>query len=60
MPLYLGIANNGTFVSADDYSLQDSNGEHLDAEQLINKLKIFLDGTQCRLTINQQPSKENE
>jgi hypothetical protein len=40
MAVYLGISNNGTFVSSDGYTLQDSDGLSLTALPATSKLKI--------------------
>jgi hypothetical protein len=59
MALYLGVANNGTFVSSDGYSLLDSNNLSLTALPEINKLKIVLNGIVYRVNVN-LPKKESE
>ena len=59
MALYLGITNNGSFVSSDGYSLQDSNGMSLMALPYTNKLKIMLNGVAYRLNVK-LPEKESE
>lgn len=52
MALYLGIDNDGTFVSSEGYVLQDSNGLTLTALPVVNKRKIIIDNVVYRLNIN--------
>lgn len=52
MALYLGISNNGTFVSSDGYRLQDSDGLLLTALQESNKWKIIIDNVAYRVNVN--------
>lgn len=59
MAVYLGLSNNGTFVSSDGYALQDSNGLFLTALPSTSKLKIILNGVAYRLNI-ELPVKESE
>lgn len=59
MALYLGVINNGTFVSSDGYALQDSNGISLIALPETSKLKIMLNGVVYRLNVK-LPEKESE
>lgn len=59
MALYLGVTNNGTFVSSDGYTLQDSNGLYLVALPETSKLKIILNGVSYRLNVK-LPEKESE
>ena len=59
MALYLGISNNGTFVTSDGYTLQDSNGLSLTALPATSKLKINLNGVAYRLNVK-FPEKESE
>jgi hypothetical protein len=59
MALYLGIANNGTFVSSDGYALQDSNSLSLTALPATSKLKIILNGVAYRVNVK-LPEKESE
>lgn len=59
MALYLGVANNGTIISSDGYSLQDSNSLSLTALPATSKLKIVLNGIVYRININLQ-TKESE
>jgi hypothetical protein len=49
MALYLGIKNNGTFITADGYVLQDSNGLSLTALPSTNKQKIILGNIMYRV-----------
>lgn len=59
MAVYLGVSNNGTFVSSDGYTLQDSDGLSLTALSATNKLKVILNGIVYRVNIN-LPKKESE
>lgn len=59
MALYLGIANNGNFITSDGYSLQDANGLSLTALATTDKWKIILDNVVYRLNIK-LPEKEDE
>lgn len=59
MALYLGVSNNGAFVSSDGYALQDLNGLSLNAVPATSKLKIILNGVVYRLNVK-LPEKESE
>jgi hypothetical protein len=59
MSLHLGIVNNGSFVSADGYKLQDSTGTHLSATFLVNKLKVMINGVIYSFKVK-LPKKESE
>ena len=59
MAVYLGVSNNGTFVSSDGYTLQDSDGLSLMALPATTKLKVILNGIVYRVNIN-LPTKESE
>ena len=59
MALYLGIVNNGTFVSSEGYTLLDSNSLYLTAIPATNKHKIILNDIAYRLNIK-LPAKESE
>ena len=52
MAIYLGVANDGTFVSSDGYRLQDSNGLYLNAMQASDKWKIIIDNVVYRVNVN--------
>ena len=52
MALYLGIDNNGTFVSSDGYTLQDSSGLSVSALSSVSKYKIILDNIVYRVNVN--------
>lgn len=52
MAIYLGIANDGTFVSSDGYSLRDANDLSLYAMQASDKWKIILNGVVYRMNVN--------
>lgn len=52
MALYLGLSNDGTFVSSDGYILQDINGLFLTAIPTTDKWKIIIDNVVYRLNIN--------
>ena len=63
MALYLGITSNGTFVSSDGYTLQDSNDLVLAALPTSNKYKVILNNVVYRLNVNLNSnlnSKESE
>lgn len=59
MAMYLGVSNNGTFVSSDGYKLQDNDGLSLSALPANGKLKIILNGVVYRFNIK-LPEKESE
>jgi hypothetical protein len=59
MAVYLGIANDGTFVSSDGYSIQDSEGLSLYAMQASDKWKIILNNVVYRVNVNLD-KKESE
>lgn len=59
MAIYLGISNDGTFVSSDGYSLRDSNNVSLYAEQASDKWKVILNGVVYRVKVNLD-TKESE
>lgn len=59
MALYLGVSNNGTFVSSDGYALKDSNNLLLNAQFKTAKFKIILNGIAYRVNI-ELPKKESE
>lgn len=59
MAIYLGIVNDGTFVSSDGYSLRDSNNISLYAEQASDKWKIVLNNVVYRVNVNLD-TKESE
>lgn len=59
MAIYLGIVNDGTFVSSDGYSLRDSNNLSLYAQQASDKWKIVLNNVVYRVNVNLD-TKESE
>lgn len=59
MAVYLGITNNGTFVSSDDYALYDSDNLALSATAATSKYKVVLNGVVYRFNIK-LPAKESE
>jgi hypothetical protein len=59
MAIYLGIVNDGTFVSSDGYSLRDANNISLYAEQASDKWKVILNGVAYRVKVNLD-TKESE
>ena len=59
MAVYLGISNNGQFVSSDGYILHDSDSVHLTALPLTTKFKIILNGVACHVNI-ELPTKESD
>lgn len=59
MAVYLGVINNGAFVSSDGYTLQDVNSSSLNASPSTNKFRITLNGVPYRLNVK-LPVKESE
>ena len=59
MAIYLGISNNGSFVSLDDYALQDVNNLYLYAQPESSKWKIMLNNVLYRVNIDLD-TKESE
>lgn len=59
MAVYLGISNDGTFVSSDGYTLQDSNDLSLTALSSVHKYKIILNNVVYRVNVNLN-TKESE
>jgi hypothetical protein len=59
MALYLGINNDGTFVSSDGYTLTDSNDLYLSALPVAGKLKIIFNGVAYHVNVK-LPEKESE
>jgi hypothetical protein len=59
MALYLGVANNGRFITLDGYTLQDSNSLSLSALPAVSKFKIMLNGVAYHVNI-ELPAKESE
>lgn len=59
MAIYLGIANNGTFITSDGYTLKDSNNLSLAAFPDTNKFKLILNNVVYRLNVNLN-TKESE
>lgn len=59
MAIYLGIVNDGTFVSSDGYSLRDSNDLSLYALQASDKWKIILNNVVYHVKVNLD-TKESE
>lgn len=59
MAIYLGINNDGTFVSSDEYKLQDLDGLYLYALQASDKWKIILNNVVYRVNVNLD-TKESE
>ena len=53
MALYLGIKNDGTFVSSDGYSLQDANGMSLFAMAVPDKWKIIINNVVYNLNLKE-------
>ena len=52
MAIYLGISNDGTFVSSDGYSLRDANDLSLYATPATYKWKIILNNVVYNLNVN--------
>ena len=59
MAVYLGISNNGQFISSDGYALHDSDSVYLTALPLTTKFKITLNGVAYRVNVK-LPVKESE
>lgn len=59
MGVYLGVINNGNFITADDYKLLDSNNILLLALSAVNKFKINLNNVEYHVNIK-LPAKESE
>ena len=59
MAVYLGIVNDGTFVSSDGYTLKDSNGITLHAMQEVSRYKVVIDNIVYRVNVNLS-SKDGE
>ena len=51
MAIYLGILNDGTFVTSDGYILQDTHGTALYAIPASDKWKIIINNEVYRLNI---------
>ena len=52
MAVYLGVPNNGTFITSDEYKLQDSAGINLIATPSINEWNVVIDNVVYRVNIN--------
>lgn len=52
MAVYLGIVNDGTFITSDGYRLQDINDVYLYAKQATDKWKIIIDNVVYRVNVN--------
>jgi hypothetical protein len=52
MAIYLGITNDGTFVSSDGYRLLDANDLFLYAMQASDKCKVIIDNIIYRVNVN--------
>lgn len=59
MALYLGVSNDGTFVSSEGYKLQSSDDLLLSAIPVSNKQKIIINNVVYRLNI-ELTAKESE
>lgn len=59
MAVYLGIANDGTFVSSDGYSLLDSNDLSLYALHASDKRKVIINNVVYNVKVNLD-TKESE
>lgn len=57
MAVYLGIKNDGTFITADNYRLQDVNGLSLNAFPVSDKLKIILNNTVYNVNLNKKEAE---
>ena len=52
MAIYLGIVNDGTFITSDGYRLQDSTGLYLSALHASDKWKVIIDNVVYRVNVN--------
>ena len=52
MALYLGVVNDGTFITSDGYTLQDSNGLSLYASPETTKWKIIINNIVYNLNVD--------
>ena len=52
MAIYLGIGNNGVFVTSDGYKLQDSTGATLIAAPSEDKWNIIIDNIVYQVNVN--------
>lgn len=59
MAVYLGIKNDGTFVTSDGYILKDANDMHLTGMPSADKYKIILNNVVYNINTNLN-SKEAE
>lgn len=59
MALCLGVANNGTLVSSDGYTLKDSNNLSLTVLPMVIKRKVIINNIVYRVNVK-LPKKEDE
>jgi hypothetical protein len=59
MAIYLGIANDGTFISLDDYKLQDSGSMYLYARPISDKWKLIFNNVTYNVNVDLE-TKESE
>lgn len=59
MALYLGVGNDGTFVTSDGYLLADSEGVVLRAMPVSSQRKIVLDNVVYRIMSNSKGVENN-
>lgn len=52
MAVYLGIENNGTFITSDGYRLQDVNGIFLTAQPMTDKWNVVINNVVYRVNTN--------
>lgn len=52
MAVYLGVSNNGSFVTSDGYRLQDSTGVPLTATPSTIKWNVVIDNIVYRVNVN--------
>ena len=57
MALYLGIGNDGNFITSDGYSLKDSNNLFLTATPESSKYKVILNNTVYKVILNLKGSE---
>ncbi len=52
MALYLGVSNDGSFISSDGYTLKDSNNLFLRTIVTTHRHKIILNNVTYRVNVN--------
>ena len=52
MAVYLGVGNNGSFVTSDGHTLIDTDGLTLTAYPSVSKYKVILNNVVYRINVN--------